>query len=396
MWKSEKNHFSYLLEGYLREALSQDELSEFFILLKDPVNIELLEKTIDRDFNSDIIEITDESIAKSAFERFGAQAGIDLLNHKKNTRLIGFPIRWAAAVAAILLISGTIYLVAHRTEKKKEEISVIPAMPLGQPGHPGGILYLSSGDSVVLENQSEGIITHQGSVQAVRKGNILQYTGSSNETIYNRVVTGPGRQWQLELPDGTKIWLNAASSIRYPLTFRKTEQMVETTGEVYFEVVHNGDKPFRVKTAGQLVEDLGTSFNVKAYPSGKSIITTVLKGSVSISSRGVTRLMQPGQQATLQDSSKDFNFRSGVDLEEVIGWKNGLFSFRNATLQDVLNEISRWYDVNIQYEGSVSAELFNGDISRSLTLNQILKGLEQPKVHFKLEATTRSVLVYSE
>jgi transmembrane sensor len=396
MLTSSENQFSYLLEGYLRESLSQNELSEFFKLLKDPENLALLEQSVDQDFNSGVIEITDESMAKSAFEWFHGQAGIDLQNYKKNIRRIGFPLRFAAAVVAIILISGTIYLIAHRPEKKKEDIAVIPAIEPGQPGHPGAILYLSSGDSVVLENQAEGTIARQGTMEAIRKGNILQYTGSSGETMYNKVVTGRGRQWQLELPDGTRVWLNASSSIRYPLTFSKTERMVETTGEVYFEVIHNGDRPFRAKTASQLIEDLGTSFNVRAYPTDNAIITTVLKGSVSVSSGGVTHSMQPGQQATLQYSGKDFKFKSGVDPDGIISWKNGLFSFHNATLQDVLDEISRWYDVNIQYKGSVSAELFNGDISRNLTLNQILKGLEQPKVHFKLETTKRSVLVYSE
>jgi transmembrane sensor len=393
---SDKNHFSHLLEGYLRESLSRDELNEFFKLLKVPETLELLEESIDRDFNSGVIEITDESMAQSAFERFRGLAGIHLQDPKKNIRHIGFPVRWAAAVAVIILISGTLYLLAHRPEKKKEDIAMIPSAEPGRPGHPGAILYLSSGDSIVLENQAEGVIAHQGTMEVVRKGNILQYNGSSSETVFNKVFTGPGRQWQLELPEGTKVWLNASSSIRYPLTFGKTGRLVEMTGEVYFEVVHNSGLPFQVKTARQLIKDLGTSFNVKAYPTDKSIITTILKGSVSISNGSVSHLMRPGQQATLQDSGNDFKFKSGVDPDGVIGWKNGLFSFHNASLQDVMNEISRWYDVHIQYEGSVSTESFNGDISRSLTLNQILKGLEQPKVHFKLEAAKRIVHVYSE
>jgi transmembrane sensor len=393
MSTKEKLHFNDLLMRYLKESLSVEELSEFFVLLKEPENLESLEQFIDRDINSDIFDITDASHIKPAFERLNRLAGIRA-DKIKNIRPIGYFMRWAAAIAALIVVSGTIYLIAQHAEKKKQEIAVITAPSVGQPGHPGATLYLSTGDSVILENQPDNTTIREGSVKIVKKNELIQYIGSSEENLYDKIVTGRGRQWELELPDGSKVWMNASSSIRYPLAFNKGDRTVEMSGEAYFEVKHDGERPFRVKAGNQITEDLGTSFNIKAYSDDQSIATTLLKGSISVSSNGVTHLIKPGQQAIVQESGKVFKIDSGIDLNSVIGWKNGMFSFQNATLQDVMNEISRWYDVDIQYEGSVPNKTFSGDIARNLNLNQIFKGLEQSNVRFKIDTNNRRVLVY--
>ena len=390
----EKQHFNDLLKGWLKESLSGEELAEFFTLLQDPENLESLEQSIDRDFNSNIFDITDSSLVKPAFKRLNDRAGITG-GKIKNIRPIRSIMRWAAAAAILIAVSSTLYLITRNTEKKKTEIAVSPTPSVGQPGHPGATLYLSTGDSVILENQPENTIIREGSVQIIKKKNFIQFTGSSTETLYDKIVTGRGRQWELELPDGSKIWMNASSSVRYPLAFNKTERMVEMTGEAYFEVVHDSKRPFRVKTGSQIVEDLGTSFNVKAYSGDLSIATTLLEGSISLSSNGVTHLIKPGQQAIVKDAGRIFQIDSSIDLNSVIGWKEGMFSFQNATLPDVMSEISRWYDVDIQFTGPVPTKTFSGDIARNLNLSQICKGLEKSGIRFNIDTIHRRVLVYS-
>jgi ferric-dicitrate binding protein FerR (iron transport regulator) len=204
--------------------------------------------------------------------------------------------------------------------------------------------------------------------------------------LYNTVTTDRGRQWQLTLPDGTKVWLNAASSIHYPLSFTGKEREVEITGEAYFEVVHNSKQPFKVKVAGQVINDIGTSFNVNAYPDEPSLQTTLVDGVIMVNG---TKL-KPGQQAALINNQI---IVSSANIEQALAWKNGAFSFDNADIYTMMRQLSRWYNVEVIYEGKPDSTPFKGEIGRSLTLAQVLKVLESLHVHFRIEEDKRIVIL---
>ncbi|HEY9259959.1 FecR family protein, partial [Chitinophaga sp.] len=196
------------------------------------------------------------------------------------------------------------------------------------------------------------------------------------------------KQYQLVLADGSSVWLNAASSVRFPAAFSGNVRRVEITGEAYFEVaplLRNGKKvPFIVSTHGMEVQVLGTHFNVNAYPDERTIKTTLLEGSVIVTKGKTKQLLKPGEQARL-DPGNNLVLYKDVDTDREIAWKNGYFSFDQADLSSVMRQISRWYDVDIVYAGQVPDRHFGGEISRTSRVSEVLKILEESKVHFKIE-----------
>jgi ferric-dicitrate binding protein FerR (iron transport regulator) len=180
------------------------------------------------------------------------------------------------------------------------------------------------------------------------------------------------------LPDGSKVWLNAASRLKYPTAFNGKERIVELEGQAYFEIAKNAHQPFKVHVNGSDIQVLGTSFDVMAYPDEKTTNTTLLEGAVKVADK----ILKPGQQAAV--SGSDINIRQ-VNTEDVIAWKNGYFSFRDADLPTIMRQLSRWYDVTISYQGAIPQGAFSGEIGRTLSLEQALQILEQTRVHFKIE-----------
>jgi transmembrane sensor len=293
-------------------------------------------------------------------------------------------VRWAVA-AMLLVIAGTgAYIISRRNEK--------PVIPAAQykgdvnPGHIGAVLHLSNGATIALDSTQDGTVARQGNISAVKVNGQLSYTGSNEEVLYNDVTTEKGRQWQLTLPDDTKVWLNAASSIHYPLTFTGPERIVEITGEAYFEVAHNARQPFKVKAGGQLITDMGTSFNVNVYTDEPVFRTTVTEGMVSIGNIN----LKGGKQAVIENGRVSV---TDANTEQALAWKNGFFSFDKADIYTVMRQLARWYNVEIKFEGKPGITPFRGEIGRSLTLAQVLKGLEQIHVHFRIEEDKRIVIL---
>jgi len=295
-------------------------------------------------------------------------------------------VHWAAAAVVVVLIGGGTYFTLNRHAEKSPGIAVIHYKGDVEPGHNGAVLHLSNGSTVMLDSARNGTIARQGTVAAVKVNGALEYVGKPDAVVYNEITTGRGRQWQLTLPDGTKVWLNAASSIHYPLAFTGTEREVEITGEVYFEVMHNVKQPFRVKVGDQVIEDIGTAFNVNAYGDEPAITTTLVEGAVMIG--GVK--LKPGQQAAIANDRVKV---AEVNVDQVLAWKNGLFSFEKADIYTVMRQLARWYDVDVKFEGVPDNTPFQGEIGRSLTLAQVLKGLEQIHVHFRIEEDKRIVIL---
>ena len=185
----------------------------------------------------------------------------------------------------------------------------------------------------------------------------------------------------MHLPDGTNIWLNAASSVKFPVVFSQSERRVELQGEAYFEVAKDKSKPFIVTTSGQSVTVLGTHFNISSYPDDSETKTTLLEGSVKVNALGSSKIIKPGEKAVR--TKKGFEV-SRADVEETMAWKNGYFRFSDEQMEDVTRKLSRWYNVEFVFEGQPSAERFNGIISRNKNLGQVLKMLEKTKaIHFQ-------------
>ncbi|SEW45396.1 FecR family protein [Chitinophaga arvensicola] len=304
---------------------------------------------------------------------------------------------WAAASVTLLLAAGTAYylLQQHQTIHT-------PTMADVAPAHKGAILTLSDGSQVVLDSAKNGLVASQNGARVLLDSGQLSYNpvaGSANEVTYNTINTPKGRQFNLQLPDGTMVWLNAASSIRYPTLFNGTERKVEITGEAYFEVAQNSKMPFRISAGNQAqVEVLGTSFNINAYGDNGTINTTLISGAVAVkhtSIKGTAAsgrvILKPGQAAQIKiahdiDAADKIKVIPDADINKAVAWKNGAFNLEGASLKEVMKEIERWYDIEVVYENDKIPDIyFTGEMSRNVTLSSFLKALKEWQINYRLE-----------
>jgi ferric-dicitrate binding protein FerR (iron transport regulator) len=293
--------------------------------------------------------------------------------------------KWIAASVILVLGAGAYLLQENRNDPQQTVASVNAAQIL--PGRDGAILTLADGRQLSLDSVRNAVVALQDGVTAKVVDGVLVYEGKGNKMQYNTMSTPKGRQYHLTLPDGTKVWLNAASSIKYPTVFSGNERSVQVSGEAYFEVAKNSSQPFRVAVDnGMKIDVLGTSFNVNAYEDDDNSYTTLIDGAVRVTAAeaGNSMILKPAQQA-VQAPSSVLSVNSNVDVEKVIAWKNGVFNFENASLADVMKEIERWYDIDVVYKNGIPDIKFWGKITKDVSLSGILIALEKTKVHFKLE-----------
>lgn len=300
--------------------------------------------------------------------------------------------RPALAIAASLLIflTSALFFVFHKQQQQLQTVKKSLKTDI-TPGGNRALLTLSNGSTVILTGAKNGKIANQAGVIINKTADgLIKYdnpisNSMSQTTVYNTVTTPRGGQYQLVLSDGTKVWLNSASSIKYPVEYTNNERRVELTGEAYFEVAHDVDKPFRVMSKGQTVEVLGTHFNVNAYNDEDIVKTTLLQGSVKVITDTKSSIVKPGEQARL----KDGNIRlAEVNADEAVAWKNGFFYFDDNNIQEVMKQLARWYDVDVKYDGQPSDRLFSGEISRNVNASQILDILSFKKVHYRIHGKT--------
>jgi ferric-dicitrate binding protein FerR (iron transport regulator) len=300
---------------------------------------------------------------------------------------------WAAAAVLVVIIASTWLLVHNKSQISKSKIEHLAAAI--QPGGNKATLTLSDGRQVILDSNTS-TITDANGAQIINLANgQLSYNNKSYiEKSYNTLTTPKGGKYQVVLPDGSKVWLNAASSIRFPVAFN-TERQVSITGEVYFEIAADKTKPFKVTVDNKsTIEVLGTSFNINAYDNEPSLNTTLIEGSVRVTntssnptSKNRTSItLSPGQQS--QQTSTEPLLIQHADIEKVMAWKNGIFNFEGADLATVARQLSRWYDIDIVLEGKLPEEKFKGKMDRALTLSQVLKILSETEVAFRMEGRT--------
>jgi len=270
-----------------------------------------------------------------------------------------------------------------------------------QPGGNKAILTLADGTKIELDGSENGMIVNQGGIKVHKNSDgIIEYTFSSqgNNTsdkieevnhVFNTIETPVGGKYQLNLADGTKVWLNSSSTLRFPIVFTEGNREVELKGEAYFEVSKYLGKKFSVRSANQSVEVLGTHFNINAYSDEKSIKTTLLEGKIRVIelNSNDSKLLKPGEQSMVNKSIRI----EQIDTQAEIAWKEGYFNFKNADIETVMRQLGRWYGVKTRYEGSLPENNFTGSLSTNLTLLEVLEVLEKSNINFRLEG--REVIV---
>ena len=337
----------------------------------------LLESWYIKNTNEKPLDLSAEEIEEDIREVFGFLP--------KSRHITAIWLRIAAAASIILCISIVGYILIHKNKSTQQAAQIHDIAPGGNRA----ILTLSNGRTIDLSAAKNGKLANQGSMVISKNANgQIVYADSednspSQNNGFNIAATPRGGQYQLVLADGTKVWLNAASSIKYPVVFNGNERRVELIGEAYFEVAHSREKPFRVISNGQEVEVLGTHFNINAYGDENAVKTTLLQGSVKVSSAGKDKILKPGEQAQLEGG----NIRvAEVDVDEVVAWKNGFITFNNADIKSIMRQLGRWYNVEVKFTGNISeSRSFSGDMPRSAPLSEVLKALELSKINFEID-----------
>lgn len=392
------SRLEYLFDSYVDQNCSEEEEKELMALLVKRENELLVKKLIRKAFENKGLEIQmPKEVSVSILQKILQKDQAKVVAIRSRKSVFEPRMRIVAAALFILCISGISYWVLKKEDTKKITASIASSKKTG-PIKPGGYharLTMSDGSTVALDSIQNGNL-HQVGATIQKQNGLLIYdrprrlkTGES--VVYNTLTTPRGGQYRVVLPDGSKVWLNASSSLRFPTAFLGKQRDVELSGEAYFEVAKNKEKPFHVNVKDMQVEVLGTHFNVNAYTDENSIKTSLLEGSVKIRDKSATVLLRPGQQGVIKNNNENIEIND-ADLEEVIAWKNGLFQFDGADITTIMREIGRWYDVDIVYAGKIPIRRFEGKISREVPLSVVLKILELSNVKFKIEG--KKIIVY--
>ncbi|WP_127124779.1 FecR family protein [Pseudoflavitalea rhizosphaerae] len=403
--------FNDLLQKFIRDELTGVELEEFLQLVREPANAIVLDAALreqleavdfpDLTAGMDIEQQFREVLMKAGSER--SVVDMDPVEVKRTNYLF----RWISAASVVLVLAGVL---AWWKFAGTESQTVFVSPSDIAPGTSGAILTLADGTKVVLDSLSNGLVaTQSGTRVELIDGRLSYLTNKSSEVapVYNTMSTPKGRQFQLRLPDGTGVWLNAASSIQYPIAFTNGERRVIVTGEAYFEVAQDARKPFIVELNNIAeVEVLGTHFNIDGYMDEGAAITTLLQGAVRV--RAVNRsiatddvagngqLLRPGQQGLVKPAGagQAQMLVQHADIEKVMAWKNGYFNFEGASIRQVMKQLERWYDISVVYENGVPDVMFFGEMSRNVNLGELLLALQEMKlgVNIRLDSGRKLIL----
>lgn len=311
---------------------------------------------------------------------------------KPGFNIIRFYKPFVAASLLFIVGAGTYFFLKPKLKEAiKEEVIISAGNVKPTDGH-SAILTLANGKQLILDQMEKGTIANDAGVSisksedgklvyTINKTNAVPTTGN----LFNTVSTPNGNKYQVNLPDGTKVWLNAESTLKYPVVFGKYSRLVELNGEAYFEVAKLKSIPFIVKSKNMHVRVLGTHFNIKAYTNDEVIKTTLLEGSVAIKKSDTEKILKPGEQSLVYNDSQDIKVKE-VDVEEVLAWKRGYFIFNDEDIRTVMKTIARWYNIEVVYEGEIKNEIFIGTVSRFDNIEKLLKTIELTGgVHFKIE-----------
>ncbi len=388
------DQYQYLLQQYLQNTATEEERLQLFQALQRN----------DVDWESALTQLGLQEERDPAYRESDWAVMIDrIVQEPAPRRSIYFINRWWMTAAALVLLVSGIWWMVSRSKNNQPASQPVSTIADVQPGKHGAILTLANGRQLVLDSLGNGVVADQTGVKVMLEDGKLRYNelpnAGSQSPVYNSISTPRGRQFQLILPDGSKVWLNAASSIKYPVAFSSNDRRVEITGEAYFEVTNDKSKPFYVTRGDVQVQVLGTNFNINAYEDEDAIKTTLLEGSVKVvngqwsMANGNTAILKPGEQAIIAATHSPFTIHHSPDLEQIVAWKNGLFNFQDASLQQVMRQLARWYDVEIVYENGIPDIEFGGKMGRDLTLSNVLHFLEKSGLHCRLTDHRRLVVM---
>lgn len=385
--QNETKRINSLFDKYLNGSLTEAERQEFLDYVEDPLFQFQINTLLSEAFDNQT-ELRDVDISER-------QLLLDQILKKDSLEKQESKIRlWprigtvAAAIATVIVSAGIWFYSSSKNNGKQD----VPEFAHDvAPGKNGATLTLGNGRKILITGTSAGKIATEAGVKISKTKDgqlVYEVIEKSNVPItYNTLTTTQGEQSQVLLPDGTQVWLNAASSIKYPATFNGNTRIVELTGEAYFQVSHDKSKPFLVKTPKESIEVLGTHFNVNSYADEPVHRTTLLQGRIRIVAGSQTAVLTPNRQAEI-GTDLSLKINGPIDPEEAVAWKNGFFQFHHADIKTVMRQFSRWYDVSVSYEGKLPDYHFSGEIHRNLTAAQALDILSLSKIHYKIESTS--------
>lgn len=387
-----------LLAEYFNNSISSADCEELLTYLSsaDPaeldelIDIEFAELDEGPEFTGQ--QSQDVLSRIKADPRFGQPVHDDQTDRPK---IVRFYQRRLVQVAAAILVFFIAGLVVFNSRKAKTNSEIVknnnPAVIV--PGSNRAILTVSGGKTIVLDATANGLITRTGAGEVLKtqRGQLVYKDKASGtnaaavaEVEYNTLTTPRGGEYQLILPDGTKVWLDAASSITYPVAFTGNSRRVKLTGQGYFEVAKNKEKPFYVDVNQTEIKVLGTHFNISAYNDDGRNTTTLLEGSVQVTRNNQTAMLKPGQQAVIVNGSDNIAV-SEADIAEAMAWKNGYFLFDDDDIRSVMRKVSRWYDVDVDFQRDFSDQHFGGTFYRSKSINELLDHFQKVgNLHFKI------------
>ena len=377
-------HEQYL--RFCRNELKAEELESFLQQATLAENQEMVKEWMDSTWN-ELAEMNNDKVNETPVVPL------------RNTRRFLWK-RWLAAASVILVLAlGTYFLYTDQSTSQNKVVKIEDPADIKAPESNRAMITLSDGRRVYLDSAVNGTLASQSGTNVIKTADgqiVYQHANGviSNEVQYHTLTNPRGSKViDMQLSDGSRIWLNAESSLTYPVAFSGDVRKVGITGEAYFEVAHDASKPFKVTKGDVEVAVLGTHFNVNAYDDEVQIKVTLLEGSVKVSTtkqHNASTILKPGQQAILTINTKPATLNN-VDLESVMAWKNGLFILNGTGLEDLMRQVGRWYDVDVMYTGKVPARKFGGTISRNVNLSSLLMGLNEQGVNVKLEG--RKVIV---
>jgi transmembrane sensor len=395
-----QERFFELLHRYYQRQASPEELEEFYILVDSGQYDDVLRAFMDNAYDQETTTLQPENTG--GYYPIGADARmlrhVFQTEHDQARPAVKVRPLWpriAAAASILLFLSIGSYFIFHKQptqQTAKNQIHNDFA-----PGGNNAILTLSNGQKIILNSAKKGPLAQQGNTAITKAADgkvVYQATGAEDgksHIQYNTLRTQRGGQYQLVLPDGSKVWLNSVSSITYPTTFIGKERKVVITGEAYFEVVNNDAMPFSVTVNGQTVQDLGTHFNINAYPEEGPIKTTLLEGSIKVAANDQAVVLKPGQQSQVNKANDRITVIPNVDTEQAVAWKDGFFELNNTDVQTIMRQAARWYDVDVAYDGKISHRQLTGKIRRSENASKLLEMLSYFNVHFEVQG--RKIIV---
>ena len=397
-----------LLDQYLTGTITNEGKARLALLLEQAENQEKLESLMKENFHSDRFLIEEDPKLRDEIQKWLKLRMMESGEEKSQATVVSrTPVKrmyWlriaAASVIGLVLLSGA-YLLLMKKDGGEVIPNNKPALSIKDiaPGGDRALLTLADGTTIILDSAADGSLTRQGGVKVIKLGGQLAYQKDDNTTeiLWNTITTPKGGQYQLVLADGSKVWLNAASSLRFPTVFKGNERKVELSGEGYFEIssteIAGSQKklPFIVAVGDMSVEVTGTHFNINSYDDEPTIKTTLLEGKVSVRKGENMMPLNPGQQAIIPQGKDNIQVTKDVDLEEVMAWKNGRFMFNNANVEAIMRQAARWYDVDVVFKGNIS-ETFSGNPPRSEYISKLLNVMEATgKVDFEING--RQIIV---